>query len=132
MDKIVIKLDYSFKGDKMEIPQKIQDQLNNFQKLQQQAEAVTVQKQNIGIQIQETQTALEELKKTDSNATVYKTAGSLLIEVKQDEITEELKERTETLKLREKTISRQEEKVLGKLQEMQTSIQESMKEAGIQ
>lgn len=116
----------------MEIPRKIQDQINNFQKLQQQAQAVTVQKKNIEIQIQETQTAFEELKKTDSNATVYKTAGSLLIEVKQDKMTEELKETIETLKLREKTVSRQEEKVLNKLQEMQTTIQESMKEAGIQ
>ncbi|MDR3222434.1 MAG: prefoldin subunit beta [Methanobrevibacter sp.] len=116
----------------MEIPQKIQSQINNFQKLQQQAQAVAVQKQNIEIQIQESQTAFEELEKVDPNATVYKTAGGLLIEVKQDEMTEELKERIETLKLREKTVSRQEEKVLSKLQEMQTTIQESMKESGIQ
>ncbi|MDR2830795.1 MAG: prefoldin subunit beta [Methanobrevibacter sp.] len=116
----------------MEIPQQIQDQITNFQKLQQQAQAVTVQKRNIEIQIQETKTAFEELKKTDSDATVYKTAGSLLIKVKQDEMTEKLKENIETLELREKTVSRQEEKVLNKLQEMQRTIQESMKEAGIQ
>jgi len=116
----------------MEIPQSIQEQLANFQKLQQQAQAVSVQKQNIEIQIQETQTASEELKKAGPNDTVYKTAGNLLIEVKQDKMTEELDERIETLRLREKTVSRQEEKVLNKLQEMQTTIQESMKEAGIQ
>ena len=33
----------------MEIPQNIQHQLNQFQQLQQQAQAVTVQKQNVDI-----------------------------------------------------------------------------------
>ena len=110
----------------MEVPQNIQHQLNQFQQLQQQAQAVTVQKQNVDIQIQETESALDELKKTDSNAEVYKTAGNLLIKVPRDEVNGELEEKLETLKLREKTMARQEERVMKKLQEMQTSIQEAM------
>ena len=47
----------------MEIPQNIQHQLNQFQQLQQQAQAVTIQKQNVDIQLRETETALAELKK---------------------------------------------------------------------
>jgi len=110
----------------MDIPQNVQHQLNQFQQLQQQAQAVTVQKQNVDIQIQETESALEELKKTDSKTEVFKTAGSLLIKVDRDEVNEELEEKLETLKLRAKTMARQEERVLKKLQEMQTSIQQSM------
>ena len=111
----------------MEVPQNVQHQINQFQQLQQQAQAVTVQKQNVDIQIQETERALEELKKTEAGTDVFKTAGNLLIKVNHDEINEELEEKLETLKLREKTMARQEERVLKKLQEMQTSIQESMK-----
>jgi prefoldin beta subunit len=114
----------------MEVPQNIQHQLNQFQQLQQQAQAVTVQKQNVDIQIQETESALEELKKTDNNTEVFKTAGNLLIKVKRDDINEELEEKLETLKLREKTMARQEERVMKKLEEMQSSIQEAMKNQG--
>jgi len=110
----------------MEVPQNIQHQLNQFQQLQQQAQAVTVQKQNVDIQIQETESALEELKKSDENAEVFKTAGNLLIKVNRNEIDEEFEEKLETLKLREKTMARQEERVMKKLQEMQSSIQEAM------
>jgi prefoldin beta subunit len=110
----------------MDVPKNVQHQINQFQQLQQQAQAVTVQKQNVDIQIQETERALEELKKTKSDSEVFKTAGNLLIKVNRDEINEELGDKLETLKLREKTMARQEERVLKKLQEMQTSIQEAM------
>ncbi|RBQ22933.1 Prefoldin subunit beta [Candidatus Methanobinarius endosymbioticus] len=110
----------------MEVPQNIQHQLNQLQQLQQQAQTVTVQKKNVDIQIQETESALDELKKTDANTEVFKTAGKLLIKVKHDEINDELEEKLETLKLREKTMARQEERVMKKLEEMQFSIQEAM------
>ncbi|KZX12675.1 prefoldin subunit beta [Methanobrevibacter filiformis] len=111
----------------MDVPQNIQHQINQFQQLQQQAQAVTVQKQNVDIQIKETEVAIEELKKTESGAEVFKTAGNILIKVDRDEINDELTEKLETLQLREKTMARQEERVLKKLQEMQTSIQDAMK-----
>jgi prefoldin beta subunit len=116
----------------MEIPQKIQDQYTQLQKLQQQAQTVTVQKQNIEIQIKENENALEQLKKTDSDATVYKTAGSLLIEVKFDEISTEVEEKIETLKLMEKRFSQQETKLLEKLQKSQETLQKSISDAGLQ
>ena len=110
----------------MEIPENIQHQLNQFQQVQQQAQAVTVQKQNLDIQIQETKKALEELEKTDSDAEVFKSAGNLLIKVPRDEVYEETKEKIETLELRQKTMARQEERVMKKLEEMQDSIQNAM------
>lgn len=115
----------------MEIPQNVQHQLNQFQQLQQQAQAISMQKQTVEIQITESKTALDELKKTEDDAEIFKTAGNLLIKVKKDEITEELTEKVETLEIREKSISRQEEKIMAKLQEMQSSIQKSMEESGL-
>mgnify|MGYP001007017828 CR=1 FL=1 len=42
----------------------------------------------------------------------------------------ELEDKLETLKLREKTVGRQEERIMKKLQEMQTSIQDAMQGPG--
>ena len=110
----------------MDLPKNVQEQLNQYQNLQQQAHAVTVQKQNLDLQINETERAIAELEKTNSDTEVYKSAGSLLIKVNRDDIYDETKEQLETLQLRQKTMARQEERVMKKLQEMQTRIQNTM------
>lgn len=115
----------------MDIPQNVQEQINQFQNLQQQAQAVAVQKQNLDIQINETERAIAELEKTDSDREVYKSAGNLLIKVDRDEVFEETKENLESLQLRQKTMERQEERVMKKLEEMQSSIQNAMNGLGM-
>lgn len=125
--KLLLK---NYGDENMELPQNVQHQLNQFQQLQQQAQAVAVQKQSVDIQLNETTTALEELKKTEPGVEVFKTAGNLLIKVERDATLEELEDKVETLKLRQQTMSRQEERVMKKLEEMQVSIQQTM--AGLQ
>ena len=114
----------------MEIPENIQNQLNQFQQLQQQAQAVNMQVQNVEIQIQETEKALEELKKTDETTEVFKQAGTLLIKVEYADALAETEEKLETLQLRKQTMSRQEERVMKKLEEMQATIQAAMQGMG--
>jgi prefoldin beta subunit len=111
----------------MDIPKNVQEQLNQFQQLQQQAQVIATQKNTNDIQIQETQSALDELKKTDKDSEVFKTAGNLLIKVDRDEINAELEDKLETSKLRQQTMSRQEDRVMKKLKEMQANIENSMK-----
>ena len=111
----------------MDIPKNVQEQLSQFQQLQQQAQLIATQKHTNDIQIQETQSAIDELKKTDKDNDVFKTAGNLLIKVDYDEITEELEDKLETYKLRQQTMGRQEDRVMKKLQEMQASIEKTMK-----
>ncbi len=111
----------------MDIPKNVQEQLSQFQQLQQQAQLIATQKNTNDIQIQETQSAIDELKKTDKGNDVFKTAGNLLIKVDYDEITEELEDKLETYKLRQQTMGRQEDRVMKKLQEMQASIEKTMK-----
>ncbi len=110
----------------MEIPENIQEQLNQFQQLQQQAQAVTMQIQNVEVQVQETEKALEELKKTDENTEVFKQAGTLLIKVDYNDALAEMEDKLETLQLRKQTMARQEERVMKKLEEMQATIQTAM------
>ena len=114
----------------MEIPENIQNQLNQFQQLQQQAQAVSMQVQNVEIQIQETEKALEELKKTDENTEVFKQAGTLLIKVEYADALAEMEDKLETLQLRKQTMARQEERVVKKLEEMQASIQTAIQGMG--
>ena len=114
----------------MEIPENIQEQLNQFQQLQQQAQAVTMQIQTVEVQIQETEKALEELKKTDENTEVFKQAGNLLIKVEYAEALADTEDKLETLQLRKQTMSRQEERVMKKLEEMQATIQNAMQGMG--
>ena len=114
----------------MEIPENIQEQLNQFQQLQQQAQAVTMQVQNVEIQIQETEKALEELKKVDENTEVFKQAGTLLIKVEYADALADMEDKLETLQLRKQTMTRQEERVMKKLEEMQTTIQNAMQGMG--
>ena len=114
----------------MEIPENIQNQLNQFQQLQQQAQAVNMQVQNVEVQIQETEKALEELKKTDENTEVFKQAGNLLIKVEYSDALSEMEEKLETLQLRKQTMARQEERVMKKLEEMQATIQTAMQGMG--
>lgn len=116
----------------MELPQNVQHQLAQFQQAQQQAQAISMQKQSVDLQLKETEKALEELKKTEENADVYKTAGTLLIKVKKEDILKELEDKIETLGLREKTVKRQEERIMNRLQEMQAALQEAMQGPGVQ
>jgi prefoldin beta subunit len=116
----------------MELPQNVQHQLAQFQQAQQQAQAISMQKQSVDLQLKETENALREIKKIEDDADVYKTAGTLLIKVKKDEMVQELEDKLETLQLREKTVKRQEDRIMSRLQEMQASLQEAMQGPGAQ
>ncbi len=58
-----------------------------------------MQKQNVDIQIRETENALEELKKVEEDSDVYKTAGNLLIKVKKDGMVTELEDKLENIEV---------------------------------
>ncbi len=89
-----------------------------------------MQIQNVEVQIQETEKALEELKKSDEKTEVFKQAGTLLIKVEYADALADTEEKLETLQLRKQTMARQEERVMKKLEEMQTTIQAAMQGMG--
>lgn len=47
----------------MDIQQNVQEQLNQFQQVQQQAQSIAMQKQTVSLQINEAKKALDELSK---------------------------------------------------------------------
>ena len=111
-----------------ELSPQLRHQLAQFQQVQQQAQALATQKQQLELTALETKRALEELEKLREDAVVYKSVGSILVKADREELKRELGEQKETLELRVKTIGRQEERVLERLREMRERLQEVLKE----
>lgn len=110
----------------MDMPQNIQEQLNQFQQVQQQAQSIAMQKQTLTLQINESKKALDELSKTADDQDVYKTAGPLLIKTTKTDSEADLKDSIEMLEIRQKTIEKQEKRITSKLEELQKNLQEAM------
>ena len=78
-----------------EIPPWLREQLARLEQLQQNLQAVQMQKQQVEAELSETDRALEELKNAKDDEQVYKYAGNLLIKVTKEAILKELQERKE-------------------------------------
>ncbi|MDI6708125.1 MAG: prefoldin subunit beta [Candidatus Thermoplasmatota archaeon] len=111
-----------------EVPKKIEHQLAQYQELQRQAQIMIAQRQQLELQMRESERAIEELDKLSDDKPIYKSIGSLLIRVKSREgIIKELKEEKETAEVRAKTLDRQIERLRERLNTLQKDISEQLK-----
>ena len=78
-----------------EIPPWLREQLSRLQQLQQNLQAILMQKQQIEVESIETTKALEELMKLGEEDVVYKSAGPLLMKTKKNDALKELEEKKE-------------------------------------
>ena len=107
------------------ISPQLQNQIAQFQQLQQQLQAVTSQKIQMEAQLKEIERTMEELDKATGD--VYKNVGSLMIKVNDKEpVKMELEESKETLEVRIKSMDRQEKNLRDKYTEMQNTINAAM------
>ena len=109
-----------------ELPPQIQNQLAQLQQIQQQAQALAAQKNQIEINLKETELALGELEKLDDNAVVYRAIGDLLIKTEREKTTNALIEKKDTLSLRTETITRQEERIQKRFQQLQEQLKQAI------
>ena len=109
-----------------EIPPQVQNQLAQLQQVQQQAQALMQQKSQVEMILHETERALEEIKKADESAVIYKAAGELLIKAKKDEVEKDLEEKKDSLEIRMKSLARQEERIQAKFQQLQDQIKQAL------
>ena len=114
-----------------ELPPWFREQLGRLGQLQQNLQAIQMQKQQVEIEIVETDKALEELKKITGDDTVYKTAGPVLIKAKRDDVMKELEEKKELSNTRVMVLNKQETRVKENLKEIQTKIDEMVRGAGM-
>ena len=109
-----------------ELPPQVQEQLARLQQLQQTLEVVTAQKQQLEIELAESNRALDELEKVDNKAVVYKSVGGLMLKTKRKTVIEELTERKELLNTRITVLGRQEKRTQTNLKELQERLQEKL------
>lgn len=115
-----------------ELSPQVQQQIAQFQAMQQQFQAISSQKIQMELQLKEVERAIEELEKLKKGAEVYKSIGTIFIKGNKGKINAELKEKKETLELRVQTFRKQEETVQAKLTEMQNKIQDRITSGGPQ
>jgi prefoldin beta subunit len=115
-----------------ELPPWLREQVSRLQQLQQNLQAIMMQKQQLEIENVETDRALEELKKAGADDAVYKAAGSVMVKAKKDEVVKELDEKKELGATRVKVLEKQETRVKENLKEVETKINEMIRGAGPQ
>lgn len=110
-----------------EIPPWLREQLSRLQQMQQNLQAILMQKQQIEVDSMEIEKALEELKKLGEEEVVYKTAGPLLIKTKKDDTIKELEEKKELSNTRLLVLGKQEARVKDNLKEVENKINEMIR-----
>ena len=105
-----------------QLPPNIQEKLTRLQQLQNTMQQLVLQKQRLDLELNESERALKTLEDVPSYAKVYKSAGSILVEKRKDDVVKELEERKEFLEMRSKVLVKQE----GNTRERLTSLQESL------
>ena len=88
--------------------------IQEMQMLEQGMHNILLQKQAFQIELAETQSALNEIEKTDDE--VYKIIGQLMIKKNKTQIKEELLNKEKLLNLRIKSLEKQETAVVGQLE----------------
>jgi len=116
-------------GEEIELPPQLQEQLVRLQQLQQTLQSVVTQKQQLELELSETDKDLTELEKSTDETPVYKSVGSILVKSSRLTLLTELKERKELLTTRVTVLGKQEERTRERLKEVQEKLQERLQGA---
>jgi len=112
--------------DISKLPPQVQERLLRLQQLQQTLQTVLTQKQQLELELTETEQALSELEKTNENVIIYKSIGSLLVKAEKTKVTTELNERKELLNTRITVLGKQEERLRSQAKELQAKLQRDL------
>lgn len=113
-----------------EVPPWLREQLARFEQLQQNLQAILVQKQQVEVESAEVDRAMAELKKVNDSEAVYKSAGNILVKAKKDELIKDLEERKELSGTRTTVLAKQEQRVRESIKELSTKIEGAIKGTG--
>lgn len=105
----------------VELPNEARDDLIKFQQLQQQVQALMLQKQNVQIQLAEVENALKEVDKV-VDTEIYEIIGSVMIKRQKATLMDSLREKKEVLNLRISTLEKQIDKLNEKLKELHQKV----------
>lgn len=109
-------------ADQKEIEKKIQE----LQILEQNLQALMMQKQAFQLELNQTVNALSEVEKT--NDEIYKLAGSIMLKADKKIVIKELGEKKKILELRTNAIEKQEKFLESKAEEIKAEAKKVLKE----
>jgi len=110
-----------------EVPPWLREQLVRFEQLQQNLQAIVLQKQQVDLESSEVERALTELKKAADTDAVYKSAGNILVRAKKEDLLKDLEERKELSNTRSTVLAKQEARVRENIKDLQTKIEDALK-----
>ena len=117
----------------MALPAKLQNDIKQFQRLQQELAAVQQQRLQLDLKVREATHTLEELKTVAEDAVVYRPIGGLLVRAKnRKEVEDLLGEEKETAEVRLKAVERQENHLKDRYTTMQQELSQALQAAGLQ
>jgi prefoldin beta subunit len=106
-----------------ELSPQVQNQVAQFQQLQQQLQALATQRLQLEARLREVEHTLEELGKVADDAPVFQSVGALLVRVDDREaLRKELEESKETLGIRVKTIQKQEKSLSERYERLEATL----------
>ncbi len=110
-----------------EISPQLQNQIQQYQQLQQQLQLLGSQRLQLEAKLREVDGTLEELGKLADGASVYKSIGVLLVKTDDREaLKKELEEHKETLTVRVKAVQKQEKALGERFEDLQQKIQTAL------
>jgi prefoldin beta subunit len=110
-----------------QLPPQIQQRLLRLQQLQQNLQGVMAQKQQLTMQLTETENATKELEKLSDDAVVYKSIGALLVKAEKVKVSADLVDRKELVKMRVDVLAKQEERLRTQVKELQEKLQQDLR-----
>lgn len=110
-----------------ELPPWLREQLTRLDNLQQNLQAVTLQKQQVEAELADAEKTLEELKNAPETEQIYKSVGSILIKVSKEAISKEMDERKDISQTRSLVLVKQETRLKESIKELQAKIDEMVK-----
>ena len=117
----------------MALPAKLQNDLKQFQRLQQELGNAQQARMQIDLKLREVTHTLEELKTVAEDAVLYRPIGGLLVRAKdRKEVEDLLTEEKETLEVRVKAMERQENHLKERYTTMQQELTQALQAAGVQ
>ncbi len=116
----------------MALPAKLQNDLRQFQRLQQDLSVLDQQRGQMDLKLRETNHTLEELKALPEDAVIYRSVGNLLVKAKgRAEVEGILTEEKETLEVRVKALERQVNHLKERYETMQQELSRALQAAGV-
>jgi prefoldin beta subunit len=116
----------------MALPAKLQNEIRQYQRLQQDLSQVSQQRVQIELKLRETTHTLEQLSPLPDDTVIYRPIGGLLVKAKgKQEVVDLLTDDKETLEVRVKALERNENQLKERYTTMTKELSDALQAAGV-